>query len=68
VQERDTNNLSNNQLYHTQGKNRGEPKTNNLKLRENLLEAIEREGYDIKVDDLTIAMLSREDGLAKLKL
>ena len=68
MQETDPNNKANNQLYQPSGKNKGELKSNNAKLRENLLEVIEREQYDITADKLTIKMLTTADGLAQLKL
>ena len=68
MQETDPNNKDNKQLYQPSGKNKGEIKSNNAKLRENLLEVIEREQYDITADKLTIKMLTTADGLAQLKL
>ena len=68
MQETDPNNKANKQLYQPSGKNKGELKSNNAKLRENLLEVIEREQYDITADKLTIKMLTTADGLAQLKL
>ena len=68
MQEKNPDNKANKQLYQPSGKNKGELKSNNAKLRENLLEVIEREQYDITADDLTIKMLTTADGLAQLKL
>ena len=68
MQEKDPNNKANAQLYQPKGKNKGEIKSNNAKLRENLLEAIEAEEYEITADSLTVEMLTTEDGLAQLKL
>lgn len=68
MQETDPNNKANKQLYQPSGKNKGELKSNNAKIRENLLEIIEREQYDITADKLTIKMLTTADGLAQLKL
>ena len=68
MQETDPNNKANKQLYQPSGKSKGELKSNNAKLRENLLEIIEREQYDITADKLTIKMLTTADGLAQLKL
>ena len=68
MQETDPNNKANDQLFHPRGKNKGQSKTNNAKLRENLLEAIEAEEYDITASDLTVEMLTTSKGLAQLKL
>ena len=68
MQEKNPDNKANKQLYQPSGKNKGALKSNNAKLRENLLEVIEREQYDITADDLTIKMLTTADGLAQLKL
>ena len=68
VQETDPNNKSNAQLYQVSGKNKGEVKSNNFKLRENLLKTIEEQGYDITADKLTVEMLTTGYGLAELKL
>ena len=68
MQEKNPDNKANKQLYQPSGKNKGELKSNNAKLRENLLEVIAREQYDITADDLTIKMLTTADGLAQLKL
>ena len=68
MQETDPTNKANKQLYQPSGKNKGELKSNNAKLRENLLEVIEREQYDITADKLTIKMLTTAKGLAQLKL
>ena len=68
MQETDPNNKANDQLYQVSGKNKGESKVNNAKLRENLLEAIASEEYDITADKLTVEMLTTEDGLAQLKI
>lgn len=68
MQERNPDNKANKQLYQPSGKNKGELKSNNAKLRESLLEIIEEERYDITADDLTIKMLTTADGLAQLKM
>lgn len=68
MQETDPDNKANDQLYQPSGKNKGELKSNNAKLRENLLETIVAEEYDITASDLTVEMLTTEDGLAQLKL
>ena len=68
MQETDPDNKANDQLYQPSGKNKGELKSNNAKLRENLLETIVAEEYDITASDLTVEMLTTEDGLTQLKL
>lgn len=68
MQETDPNNKANDQLFHPRGKNKGQSKTNNAKLRENLLEAIATEEYGITAKDLTVEMLTTAKGLAQLKI
>ena len=68
VQETNPENKSNPQLYNKSGKNKGELKSNNAKLREKLLKAIETEEYDITVDKLDEEMLSTDKGLTTLRL
>lgn len=68
MQETNPNNTSNDQLFHTSGKDKGKPKSNNAELREWLLEAIQTEEYDITVGDLNQEMLTTSNGLATLKI
>lgn len=66
VNETDVNNKANDQLYQTSGKNKGQLKSNNAKLRERVLEILGSEGKSI--DILTIDALTTAEGLATLRL
>lgn len=66
VQETDVNNKLNDQLYQPSGKNKGELKSNNAATREWVLERLPE--YGMTANDLTIEMLTTEDGLAQLKI
>lgn len=65
VQEENVNNKSNLQLFDK----KGEAKANNTKLREKVLETFEEHPeYNMNASDLTMEMLTTEDGLAQLRL
>lgn len=66
VQETDSNNKANDQLYHPSGKNKGELKTNNAATREWVLDKLA--SYGMSASDLTVEKLTTEDGLAQLKI
>lgn len=66
VNETNPNNKSNKQLYQQSGKNKGNLKSNNAKLRERVLEILAE--YDMSVDNLSMETLTTEDGLAQLRL
>lgn len=66
INETDVNNKANKQLYNISGKKKGEIKTNNAKLRERVLEQLE--ACNMKLEDLSIEMLTTADGLAQLKI
>lgn len=69
VNETDAGNKSNDQLYSQSGKTKGELKSNNAKLRENVLKTFdEHPEYDMTVSDLTVETLTTEEGLALLKI
>lgn len=66
INETDTSNKSNEQLYNKSGKDKGKLKENNYKLRENVLAEIAEEGRDI--NEFDINTFATEDGLTDLKL
>ena len=66
VNETDANNTANDQLYQQKGKNKGTLKTNNAALRERVLDILAE--YEMSASDLTVEMLTTEDGLAQLKI
>lgn len=66
VTETDVNNKSNKQLYTYSKKDGYNEKSNNMKLREKVLEQLDE--YGMSANDLTIEMLSTADGLAQLKI
>ena len=66
VNETNPYNLSNDQLYQQNGKNKGAIKTNNATLRERVLALLDE--YEMTANDLTTEMLTTADGLAQLKI
>lgn len=66
VNETNPNNKSNKQLYQQSGKNKGNLKSNNAKLRERVLDILTE--YDMSVDNISMETLTTEDGLAQLRL
>jgi hypothetical protein len=69
IQETDVNNKANDQLYNKSGKNKGQLKSNNAKLRENILKILEEHPeYNLTANTITVDMLSTENGLAELRL
>lgn len=69
VNETDANNKANDQLYQQSGKNKGELKSSNAELREKVLEVFEEHPeYEMSASDLTVEMLTTENGLAQLKI
>lgn len=76
VTETDSKNKTNAQLYHQDGKDKGNVKKNNAKLRASVRgmydsvtgSEIVKNHSPISVDNLTIEMLTTADGLAQLKL
>jgi hypothetical protein len=66
VKETDAGNKQNDQLYQQSGKNKGELKANNAKIRERMLELFAE--YGMTADDLSVEKLTTEDGLAELKI
>lgn len=76
VTETDSKNKTNAQLYHQEGKDKGNVKKNNAKLRASVRgmydsatgSEIVKNHSPISVDNLTIEMLTTADGLAQLKL
>lgn len=69
VGETNPDNTANDQLYHQTGKNKGNLKVNNASLREAVLSIFEANPqYPIRLEDLTIEMLTTEEGLARLRL
>lgn len=66
VTETNVENKANDQLYNQSGKHKGEIKSNNAKLREDVLNKLEE--YGMSASDLSIETLSTEDGLAQLKI
>lgn len=66
VGETDPNNKLNDQLYQQSGKNKGELKVNNAKTREWVLERLSE--YGMTASELSVEMLTTEDGLAQLKI
>ena len=66
VNETDANNTANDQLYQQKGKNKGALKTNNAALRERVLDILAES--EMSASDLTVEMLTTEDGLAQLKI
>lgn len=69
VSEKDVNNKSNDQLYHPRGKKKGQLKSNNAELRKNVIRILEEHPeYGLKVDDITVEMLTTADGLATMRI
>ena len=69
VNETDASNKSNDQLYQQSGKNKGNLKSNNAELRERVLQTFEEHPeYGMTASDLTVEILTTEDGLAQLKI
>lgn len=69
VNEADVNNKANDQLYEQKGKKKGNLKSNNAALRENVLKTFdEHPEYGMTASDLTVETLTTEDGLAQLKI
>lgn len=69
IQETDVNNKANDQLYNKSGKNKGQLKSNNAKLRDNVLKILEEHPeYNLTANTITVDMLSTENGLAELRL
>lgn len=69
VNETNPDNKSNDQLYQQSGKNKGQLKTSNAKLREQVLETLEAHPeYGMSASDLNVETLTTEDGLAQLKI
>ena len=69
VGETNPDNTANDQLYHQTGKNKGNLKVNNASTREAVLSIFEANPqYPIRLEDLTIEMLTTEEGLARLRL
>ena len=76
VTETDSKNKTNAQLYHQDGKDKGNVKKNNAKLRASVRgmydsvtgSEIVKNHSPISVDNITIEMLTTADGLAQLKL
>jgi uncharacterized protein YukE len=66
VNETNANNTANDQLYQQKGKNKGTLKTNNAALRERVLDILSES--EMSASDLTVEMLTTEDGLAQLKI
>lgn len=66
ITETDVNNKENAQLYNQDGKNSGELKKNNAKIREKVRNTIG--DYGLSVDGITIETLTTAEGLASLKL
>ena len=66
VNETNVGNKANDQLYQPKGKNKGQLKTNNAELRVRVLEVLAE--YGMSPSDLTVEMLTTEDGLAELKI
>ena len=69
VQETNPDNTANAQLYHQKGKDKGKVKDSNQATREFVLAAMaEHPEYNLSAGDLTIEMLTTEDGLAQLRI
>lgn len=66
INEKDANNKKNPQLYQPSGKNKGNLKETNAKLRERFLE--ELDNYGMSLNDITAETLTTADGLAELKI
>ena len=67
VQEENPNNKDNEQLYHKDGKDKGNIKKNNAEIRKKVRELCESADCPIKLEDLTVKMLTTADGLATLR-
>ena len=69
VGEKNPDNTANPQLFHQKGKNKGVQKTSNASVREFVISTFEEHPeYNMSVDDLTVEMLTTEDGLAQLRI
>ena len=69
IQETNPDNTANAQLYHQKGKDKGKVKESNQATREFVLAAMaEHPEYNLSAGDLTIEMLTTEDGLAQLRI
>ena len=67
VQEENPNNKDNEQLYHKDGKDKGNIKKNNAEIRNKVRELCSSPDCPIKLEDLTVQMLTTADGLATLR-
>lgn len=67
VQEENPNNKDNEQLYHKDGKDKGNIKKNNAAIRNKVRELCASADCPIKLEDLTVEMLTTADGLATLR-
>lgn len=68
VTEENPNNKDNEQLYHQDGKDRGNVKKNNAEIREKVRELCSRTDCPVKLEHLTLEKLTTADGLAELRL
>ena len=67
VQEEDANNKDNEQLYHQEGKDKGSVKKNNAEIRKKVREICSQPDCPIKLENLTLQMLTTADGLTTLR-
>ena len=69
IKETNPDNTANAQLFHQRGKDMGTIKANNQAIREGVLAAMaEHPEYNLSAGDLTVEMLTTEDGLAQLRI
>ena len=68
VTEDNPDNKTNAQLYHQEGKDKGNVKKNNAEIREKVREILSQSDCPIKLDDLTLQKLTTADGLTELRL
>lgn len=68
VTEENSDNKDNAQLYHQEGKDKGNVKKNNAEIRDKVRELCSQSDCPIKLEDLTPKMLTTADGLTELRL
>ena len=68
VTEENSSNKTNAQLYHQEGKDKGNVKKNNAEIREKVREILSQSDCPIKLEDLTLQKLTTADGLTELRL
>ena len=68
VTEENSDNKTNAQLYHQDGKDKGNVKKNNAEIREKVRDLLSQSDCPVKLEDLSLQMLTTADGLAELRL